>query len=224
MLVHRALGNRSYLMASKAGNNDLVKGDRFEWGSNIMGPHVIVDVLDIDPAKREARVGVNYLWHKAPIPENWYFGGVEVDGGGFRVTPHGIKPVPPREPVTRLRGLVDAYAAALDVAERHGRPDIQLEALGDIAQEIGRLASRVETTSFHPGVSFELGRAVDPAGSSRTRTRARARSAWAFSRQIEEGRQETPARDAAPLTATTRRCLAPGPRWSRWPGSRRRTS
>jgi hypothetical protein len=49
------------------------------------------------------------------------------------------------------------------VAEHHGRPQLQLEALGDIAEELGRLASRVETTSFHPGYSFRsaLDRPVD---------------------------------------------------------------
>lgn len=166
VLIHRVSGNRSYLMASKTGNNDLVQGDQFEWGLPWMGPHVVLDVVDIDPTRREARITVQYAWRAVEIPQtlpNRYFGGVEVDGGGFRITPRGVEPVPPREPVARLLGFVNRYASALEVSEHLGRPELQLNALGDIAEELGRLASRVELTSFHPGRSFELGRAVDPA-------------------------------------------------------------
>lgn len=170
VLVHRVSGNRSYLMAAKTGNHDLVPGDRFEWGSAYMGPHVVIDVVALDPAKREARVAVQYAVNNVEIPQtlpNRYFGGVEVGGGGFRITPRGVEPVPPREPVLRLLGMVNRYAAALEVSDHYGRPQLQLDALGDIAEELGRLASRVETTSFHPGLSFELGRAVDPAEGGR---------------------------------------------------------
>jgi hypothetical protein len=165
VLVHRVEGNRSYLMAGEAGNFDLVKGDRFEWGSS-RGTHIVVTVLDIETARRTARVSVKATFQKPPqyVP-NEYLGGVEVDGGGFRIGPHGVVPVPPRDPVLRLRGLIDQYATALQVSERYGRPSLQLESLGDIAEEIGRLARAVEITSFHPDKSFsaELGRASDPA-------------------------------------------------------------
>jgi hypothetical protein len=164
-LVHRVEGNRSYLMASKAGGNDLGQGDRFEWGSPVSGGNIGVDVLEIDEAQRSARIGVQYAPIRVPEFEpSRYFGGVEVGGGGFRITPRGIEPVPPREPVLRLLHLVARYGSALEVAERYGSAALQLEALGDIAEELGRLAGRVELTSFHPGLSFspELGRPLVP--------------------------------------------------------------
>jgi hypothetical protein len=140
VMIHRVDGNQSYMMPSTGGNFDFVQGDRFEWGLPI-GPSIGIEVTDIDSGNRTATVTVLHRMIKIPEYLEW-------DPRAF------LNPLPPIATRPDLRTLVDRYDMAKEVGGRYGRPELQLEALGDIAREIGRLASKVELTTFHSERSF----------------------------------------------------------------------
>lgn len=140
VMIHRVDGNQSYMMASTAGNFDLVQGDRFEWGLPV-GRSLDIEVLDIDNGNRSATVKVVHRMIRIPEYVEW--------------SPRDyLNPLPPVASKPDLRTLVDRYQAVVEVAQRYGRPEIQLEALGDIAEQIGRMASKIELTTMHPGYSY----------------------------------------------------------------------
>lgn len=144
VLVHRVVGNTSFLVASTSGNFDLVQGERFEWGSPALGLYLSVEVEDLDVASRTATISVVHgVVHIPQTKPDWL---------------KELHPLPPVEEPSVLRRLIDDYEAVTVIAGRFGQPELQLRALGDIAEEIGRLASKVEVITNHPGFSFDPSR------------------------------------------------------------------
>jgi hypothetical protein len=150
VLVHRAQGNRSYLMAGTDGSHDLVAGGRFEKHS-FLGTSVTVSVVSIDRARRRAVVRVEQSASNVHIPDL-------VDRTWPKL-PGGPGPVERAldQRIVRLRERVERYAAAVELADHFGTPDVGLRALAELAEEVGRQAGRVELTTFHDGYSFSRG-------------------------------------------------------------------
>jgi hypothetical protein len=151
VLVHRAQGNRSYLMAASDGANDLVAGSVFK-NLSVLGPSVTVTVTSIDERTRRATLRVEQTVRRIRIP----------DEAVPEWPPHLGDPGPverlrndPR--ISRLRDRFERYAAALEIADHFGTPDLALRSLAEIAEEIGRQTARVEVTTFHEGYSFHDG-------------------------------------------------------------------
>lgn len=161
VLVHRSEGNQSYVMTGTGGNYDLVQNDRFEWGLAALGQYISLEVVDIDEATRTATINVAHgVVHIPQYERRW---------------PIDFNPLPPVEDRSILHRLVDHYEAAREVAERHGKPELQLEALGNLVEQIGRMARNVELTTFHQGYSFDpdaRGKAREPALASRSQKTA----------------------------------------------------
>jgi hypothetical protein len=156
VLVHRVQGNRSYLMTAKGGENDLVAGSVFE-SLSILGPSVTLTVTSIDENTRRATVHLEQTVRHIRIPD--------------AATPEWPPRIGDPGPVERLRddprisGLracVERYAAALQVADHFGTPELALKSLAEIASEIGRQTAKVELTTFHEGYSFHDGFASGP--------------------------------------------------------------
>ena len=156
VLVHRVQGNRSYLMAGKSGENDLVAGSVFERLS-LLGTSVTVTVSSIDEKARRATLRVEQTVHRIHIPQE------AVQEWPPRIgDPGPLERLSADPRISRLRERFDRYAAALEVADHFGTPDLALRSLAEIAEEIGRQTARVEVTTFHEGYSFHDGFAQGP--------------------------------------------------------------
>lgn len=156
VLVHRAQGNRSYLMAGTNAENDLVAGSVFERPS-LLGPSVTVTVSSIDEKARRATLRVEQTVRRIRIPEE------AVQEWPPRIgDPGPVERLSADPRISRLRERFERYAAALEVADHFGTPDLALRSLAEIAEEIGRQTARVEVTTFHEGYSFHDGFAQGP--------------------------------------------------------------
>jgi hypothetical protein len=130
VLVHRFEDNRSYLMPAVGGGQDLVKGDRFEHGSEgfVAADYYRVSVLAIDETGGNATILVTYRPHQIPhvdqpIPRFFYVderAGLWIKGSFF--------PVPPRGPVFELTRALGRYlqtdvegavAAGIEMRRQH---------------------------------------------------------------------------------------------------------
>lgn len=145
ILVHRAAQNRSYLVPSSSGSEDLGVGDVMDSGPTINGARVRVEVLGIDESTRTAKIRLDQTWHALHVPQNVWTWPPEIRRPG---------PVEV-ELVARLRERLDRYSSAIELAGRFARPQLVLDAIGDLAEELGRQASKVEVTTNHPGISFD---------------------------------------------------------------------
>jgi|GEM_PF-2385207 len=156
VLVHRVEGNRSYLMAAKDGANDLVVGSVFE-SLSVRGPSVTLTVTAIDEKRRRATVHVEQTVRHIRIPDQ------EVPEWPPRPgDPGPVERLGDDPRISRLRERFERYAAALEVADHFGTPDLALRSLSEIAEEIGRQTAKVELTTFHEGYSFHNGFARGP--------------------------------------------------------------
>lgn len=155
VLVHRAEGNRSYLMAAKDGANDLVVGSVFESFSPF-GPSVTLTVTSIDEMNRRATVQVEQTVRRIPILE------VVPEWPPRPAHPGPVERLSDDPRISRLSERFERYAAALEVADHFGAPDVALRSLSEIAEEIGRQTANVELTTFHEGYSFHGGFARGP--------------------------------------------------------------
>ncbi|MGB5759109.1 MAG: hypothetical protein WBM50_19515 [Acidimicrobiales bacterium] len=154
VLVHRAQGNRSYLMPGTAGHADLVGGDVFEHGlsGGLFGDHLVVHVDTIDEIQQMATVTVRYEpAHRPNIPTlvGDVYGGIAVDGPGFVVINGKVKKIPPRGPA---RSLIESVMRVLDDESGDGsnQPSARLETLDRVVRAVGDLARTIETVSHTP--------------------------------------------------------------------------
>jgi hypothetical protein len=138
-------------MAASDGANDLVAGSVFK-SLSLLGPSITVTVTAIDEKTRRATLRLEQSVRRIRIP----------DEAVPEWPPHLGDPGPverlrndPR--ISRLRDRFERYAAALEVADHFGTPDLALRSLAEIAEEIGRQTARVEVTTFHEGYSFRDG-------------------------------------------------------------------
>ena len=156
ILVHRVQGNRSYLMAAKDGSNDLVVGSVFERLS-VLGPSVTLTVTSIDENNRRATLHVEQTVQRIRIPDE-----VVPEWPPRLGDPGPVERLSDDPRISRLRERFERYAAALEVADHFGTPDLALRSLSEIAEEIGRQTANVELTTFHEGYSFHHGFARGP--------------------------------------------------------------
>jgi hypothetical protein len=138
-------------MAAKDGTNDLVAGSVFETHS-VLGPHVTVTVTSIDEKARRATLRVDQAVRRLRIPDE-----AVPEWPPPMGDPGPVERLSDDPRISRLRERFERYAAALEVADHFGTPDLALRSLAEIAEEIGRQTARVEVTTFHEGYSFHDG-------------------------------------------------------------------
>lgn len=107
ILVHRFEDNRSYLVPSVKGRDDLGEGDKFERGNPRFDflPYVSIEVNNINSKDHTATLIITKRAAAKPpqyIDFIELFRGVPVDGGGLIIIGGKVYKVPPRSPVNEL--------------------------------------------------------------------------------------------------------------------------
>jgi hypothetical protein len=156
ILVHRFQDNRSHLMSAVSGNDDIVAGDRFEFGNSKYDflPYVSVAVDSINPETHTATVTIT---KRAAVKPPFYIDfidlsrGIAVDGGGWVIIGGKVIKVPPHSPVT---GILEQLARYLNVQYYATGVNRALAEKQDAALSIihsaAALLTDIEFVSEHP--------------------------------------------------------------------------
>lgn len=155
VLVHRFDSNHPYLMSAGNGNEDLVKGDRFESGPSnaLLRPHVSVTVLDIDENNQTATLQLS--WRPPHLPKDYdvvgrVVGGVAVDGGGGLIVNGVYHPVPPRGPENMLLGALAQYLATNVTASVAAGTQLKRDLIREVVRQALTLHASLEDVSESP--------------------------------------------------------------------------
>ena len=145
VLVHRLVGNASYLMPSAAGSSDIVSGDAFEAGLVIPGAtHLRIDVQEIDERQRTARLQICHTSSPRPSDGRELFwgqllGGVPYDGGGVIIVNGRAVPIPPWDPTIRILEHLAALQAADLIPDKTLQDTVRAAVLDKVDMQVAAL-------------------------------------------------------------------------------------
>jgi hypothetical protein len=148
VLIHDFYAGNSYLLTSKSGSPDMVKGDRLELNANAhLLPHQAIEVLNIDNGNQVATV----RFTSAEIfPDDWrgvfnqVFGQIASDGGGVIWDGRRFVPVPPRNPMVRVLDLIGEFSTAEQIHEPFLQNNVRRHAVTAMSEILAAVARQLE--------------------------------------------------------------------------------
>ncbi len=156
IFVHSFSDNHSYLMPAYSGSQDIVEGDKFEFGdpNHPISGYYAAEVVNIDEANLTATVRLHQR-PPQPVPVPGLIGqvsrGVQADGGGVIIVGDKVVKVPPRGPALELVKQVARY---LDIDISTSDVEIALaarrNALETIVRAVVSLYSDAAATTEQP--------------------------------------------------------------------------
>jgi len=135
VLVHEFDLGYSYIHTGKSGNQGLMAGDQFEWGtaSDPLGPQIRVEVVSIDATARTATLKFNRRQDRRPeAGPAQTIGGVANDGGGWVIVGGKVHRIPPRSPLLHMLEDVVAIQESESISNGATRDVLRRDTLDSI--------------------------------------------------------------------------------------------
>jgi hypothetical protein len=155
VLIHRLDGGISYLVPGPVPRRTHLRAaDVIERGvrDNPLSSYFRLEVVAIDAAAETCDLRLTYRRVRDPfestIATAWVqvLGGILADGGGLIITPHGVVPVGPWDPMLRIAQQVVLFQSIVQVSDAQARESAQRNALETILKEARGALERLPST------------------------------------------------------------------------------
>ncbi len=162
VLIHRTVGNRSYIMPGNNGNYDLKEGDKFSIGVDIPNlGYTEIEVLGIDTIGKTATLSIFSRPMELPLyhEDRIILGGIRVGGGGGYIINGKYFPIPPESPWLSILESIQKHEELQNhTIGMDAVISLRKKLLADIIQKVGFLQEKTTFTDETPPKPIKIGK------------------------------------------------------------------